>query len=89
MTIIVGIIAGFIIILFSDDTVKDLTDDDSSYPSNRQIEQENDVQDVVEGLLSFSSKTFFVAFLPPIIFNSGYHLNRGKFIVKMYNVFFT
>ncbi|GMI29217.1 hypothetical protein TeGR_g5040, partial [Tetraparma gracilis] len=31
------------------------------------------------GLLQFSSTTFFLLLLPPIIFNSGYHINRGLF----------
>ena len=31
------------------------------------------------GLLRFSSLTFFLLLLPPIIFNSGYHINRTLF----------
>ena len=65
MTILIGIISGFIIFTFSD-SAKD--DDDSS-------------QDVAEGLLSFSPKIFFIALLPPIIFNSGYHLNGGEHLL--------
>lgn len=34
---------------------------------------------VTESLLSFSPTIFFVILLPPIIFNSGYHLHRGLF----------
>lgn len=32
--------------------------------------------DVVESVLAFDSSIFFIVFLPPIIFNSGYHLHR-------------
>lgn len=32
---------------------------------------------VAESVLSFDSTVFFIVLLPPIIFNSGYHLHRG------------
>ncbi|ACI65746.1 predicted protein, partial [Phaeodactylum tricornutum CCAP 1055/1] len=35
---------------------------------------------VVVSLLSFSPQVFFIALLPPIIFNSGYHLRRELFL---------
>lgn len=35
--------------------------------------------DVAESVLSFDSSIFFIVFLPPIIFNSGYHLHRQLF----------
>lgn len=31
--------------------------------------------DVAESILSFGPSVFFIVLLPPIIFNSGYHLN--------------
>ncbi|CAB9510044.1 Sodium/hydrogen exchanger [Seminavis robusta] len=38
-----------------------------------------DVHALVHNVLSFSPNAFFVALLPPIIFNSGYHLRRELF----------
>lgn len=35
--------------------------------------------DVAQSMLSFSPTVFFVLLLPPIIFNSGYHLRRDLF----------
>ncbi len=33
------------------------------------------VGDVAESILAFGPSVFFIVLLPPIIFNSGYHLN--------------
>lgn len=71
MVLLVGIVAGSIASLFVSDNneangdANDAADDDS-------------IDEVAESLLSFSPNVFFVALLPPIIFNSGYHLRRGK-----------
>jgi sodium/hydrogen exchanger 8 len=40
---------------------------------------ENMADDVAQSLLSFSPTTFFIVLLPPIIFNSGYHIRRDLF----------
>lgn len=67
MTLLVGMIAGFFVNLYADTEEADPNTDDG------------DVVDiaVAESLLSFSPEVFFVALLPPIIFNSGYHLRSG------------
>jgi flagellar biosynthesis protein FliQ len=65
MVLLVGIVAGFFLSLFVDDNIEN--DDDAA-------------ENVAESLLSFSPKIFFLALLPPIIFNSGYHLRRGMFL---------
>lgn len=63
MILLVGIVAGFILSLFVDEGPENNNDDAAA--------------DVAQSLLSFSAKVFFLALLPPIIFNSGYHLRRG------------
>jgi sodium/hydrogen exchanger 8 len=47
----------------------------------RIINNTTDAQatDLSVGLLRFSSLAFFLLLLPPIIFNSGYHINRDLF----------
>jgi sodium/hydrogen exchanger 8 len=39
--------------------------------------------DVADSMLAFSPTVFFVILLPPIIFNSGYHLHRALFFRYM------
>lgn len=63
---IIGLIAGTLIYFLGDEEVND-------------DEVNNNNHDLAEGLLSFNSKVFFVFLLPPIIFNSGYHINKGGF----------
>jgi hypothetical protein len=93
MTILVGMIAGALLYLikpeistghydsfydYADDAVDDAAgdvDDDGAA---------TEVQEVATGLLSFSATFFFAALLPPIIFNSGYHVNRSKFEFALY-----
>ena len=41
------------------------------------------VLDHGESLLGFNSTIFFIGFLPPIIFNSGYQINRRLFFKNM------
>jgi len=69
MTVIVGIIAGLVVYLFYGNNVETA----DSYKSGAE-------DGVALGLLEFSPTFFFSALLPPIIFNSGYHINRGKYI---------
>lgn len=45
-----------------------------------QPQNDDSTTTVADGLLSFDPQVFFVFLLPPIIFNSGYHLRRELFV---------
>ena len=65
MVLLVGVVAGFFVNLVVARTKS------NDYVSNDES--------VAQSLLSFSPQIFFIALLPPIIFNSGYHLRRELF----------
>lgn len=67
LIIIVGMIAGAIVTCFIGDTAAAPEGDDDN------------AEGVAQSLLGFSPNVFFIALLPPIIFNSGYHLRRELF----------
>jgi len=73
MTILVGMFAGAIVRFVAPPFE---TDDDSSSTSNP-----------LEALLSFSATIFFIALLPPIIFNAGYTLRRELFFRYIQPIF--
>lgn len=84
MILIVGVIFGALInVLFIPDNQQS-----SSSSQQQQAQQETDDdgaateavdEEVAESLLSFSDEVFFLFLLPPIIFNSGYHLRKELF----------
>lgn len=74
MTILVGAVAGSVVRYFAPPRNED--DDDYSSSSN-----------LYEGLLNFSATIFFVALLPPIVFNAGYCLRRELFFRYIQPIF--
>mmetsp|Transcript_370 Transcript_370/g.864 ORF Transcript_370/g.864 Transcript_370/m.864 type:complete len:637 (-) Transcript_370:326-2236(-) len=72
LQIIVGMLAGW----FIDSTAHFDTEDDLQKNYDDDYYVNNPVLDT---LLNFSPTVFFVALLPPIVFNSGYHLKRTLF----------
>jgi len=70
--ILVGALGSCIIYLFQPNVL-----DDASDP-------EQDAQNAVDGLLYFAPNFFFTVLLPPIIFNSGYHVN-GRLWVRYFD----
>ena len=80
MTLLVGMVAGFFVNLYAD---SEEANSAATYDNNNNHNNNNDDamvdMEVAETLLSFSPSVFFVALLPPIIFNSGYHLRRALF----------
>jgi len=74
MTILVGIFAGYLVSALVRPAPVGAEDDDGGGGED---------DSVIEGLLSFNPKVFFIALLPPIIFNSGYRLRRELFFRHM------
>ena len=78
MILIVGVIFGALInVLFIPDNQQQQqaqANDDAAAATDEAVDEE-----VAESLLSFSDEVFFLFLLPPIIFNSGYHLRKELF----------
>jgi Sodium/hydrogen exchanger family len=77
LILFVGMMAGFIVNLFSS-----VADDGINYNNNGTTDHATATTTTTTPenmLLSFSPKVFFLYLLPPIIFNSGYHLRRELF----------
>jgi len=70
MVILVGMVAGLLVYLIVGGPSDDYADPDMA-------------DGIADSLLSFSPTVFFIILLPPVIFNSGYHLRRDLFFRYM------
>jgi sodium/hydrogen exchanger 8 len=73
LVLTVGLITGF----FAHNFVQ--YENDQTYMAGGGEEMREDMYRVATSLLSFSPNVFFMALLPPILFNSGYQLRRELF----------
>ena len=53
--------------------------DDAAQQQEQQAQVQKEEGDLTQTILSFPSRIFFMALLPPILFNSGYQLQRELF----------
>ena len=72
LILIVGLICGF------------LTETILELDSSNEDDDESDI--AFQRLISFSPNIFFMALLPPILFNSGYQLRRELFLRHIYPI---
>jgi NhaP-type Na+/H+ or K+/H+ antiporter len=70
MTLLVGMLFSFLISVFF------VEEEDFEETENNDGEQNINLK---KSILSFPSRVFFMALLPPILFNSGYELQRELF----------
>jgi len=80
MVILVGIFFGSLIHIMLGDVKQLNTIDDTNDDLNDDALNENNIDAAEEEVLSFDPTVFFMVFLPPIIFNSGYNLRRELLI---------
>jgi hypothetical protein len=89
MIILVGMVAGLFVFLFGPSDEGEYNNDDANkaeyyydqYGQAVVVENANaeDTDSLADSILSFSPTIFFVVLLPPVIFNSGYHIQRDLF----------
>ena len=83
LIILVGLVVGGIFSIFD----KGSSSGDGGDVDDGFYEDNEEEEEIIEGLLSFSPKVFFVGLLPPIIFNSGYHIKNELFMRHIVPIF--
>jgi NhaP-type Na+/H+ or K+/H+ antiporter len=73
MTLVVGMLFGFLVSMVY--VIKDSGTENYYNNLSQDVEQ-----DLADSILGFQTKVFFLALLPPILFNSGYQLQRELFM---------
>ena len=80
MIILVGMIAGYLLhFVVHTDTAYYNAEVAADADGAENADADNGYEDVAASIFSFSPTIFFIILLPPIIFNSGYHLQRDLF----------
>jgi Sodium/hydrogen exchanger family len=81
MIILVGMIAGYLLhfVVHTDTAYYNAAEEAEEAGAQNADADNGGYEDVAASIFSFSPTIFFIILLPPIIFNSGYHLQRDLF----------
>ncbi|KAL7571190.1 hypothetical protein ACA910_010618 [Epithemia clementina (nom. ined.)] len=88
LILMVGLIVSFLTETFIQYEIQNQPyyDDDDYFTSRKNDDDETDEDIAFQRLISFSPNIFFMALLPPILFNSGYQLRRELFLRHIYPI---
>jgi solute carrier family 9 (sodium/hydrogen exchanger), member 8 len=75
MVLLVGMFFSFLVSFWFEDILEEA----AAQEQQQQQQQQKEEGHLTQTILSFPNKVFFLALLPPILFNSGYQLQRELF----------